>query len=353
MMKHTSLAVALVVCGMVSAPWVAADEIWTLGERTLPAPRGVSPELYEFIKAQPAPDPAAHLELAPKELEALKGWLKARDEEGAAGAKVLAEKLGVTYEQEVVDGVVVYRLTPAEVDPRHANHLFFHTHGGAYIVGGGLAAISEGVVIAATARIPVLSIDYRMPPEHPFPAAVDDVVTVYKRLLAERPARSIAIGGTSTGGGLPLAAIHRFKQLGLELPGAAFAGTPWSDLTKTGDSYYINAGVDHGLVCYEGILERAAKLYAAGHDLEDPLISPVYGDFTGFPPTFLVTGTRDLFLSNTVRVHAKMRAAGVDADLMVFEGIAHADYAFALHTPESKQALAELSGFLLEHLGAE
>jgi acetyl esterase/lipase len=259
----------------------------------------------------------------------------------------------VTYERDTIDGVVVYCLMPNEVDPRHAKHLFVHTHGGAYILSGGLAAIGEGVMIAASARIPVLSIDYRMPPDHPFPAAVDDVVTVYRDLLNEHPPRSIALGGTSAGGGLALAAVHRFKQLGLEPPGALFAGTPWSDLTKTGDSYFLQEGADHVLVRYEGILERAAALYAGDHDLRDPLLSPVYGDFKGFPPTYLVTGTRDLFLSNTVRVHSKLRAAGSVADLMAVEGFAHADYAYTFGSPESRLVFDELAEFLLAHLGGE
>jgi len=352
-MKNTGFSLAVVVIGVVFASAGVAEEVWTLGERSLPASAGVSDELHEFIKKQPAPDPEANLKEAPTSFEAWKAAQNMLDEQNATGSKTRAASLGVTYEQETVDGVVVYRLKPAEVDPRHADHLFLHTHGGGYVFGGGLAAIGEGVMIAALAKIPVLSVDYRMPPDHPFPAAVDDVVTVYKHLLKERPASTIAIGGTSAGGGLPLAAIHRFKQLGIEVPGVAFAGTPWSDLTKTGDSYFINEGVDHVLVSYEGYLDGMAQLYADGHDLKDPLISPVYGDFGGFPPTFLVTGTRDLFLSNTVRVHTKMRAADVIADLMVFEGIAHADYAIAFGTPESRQTFTELGHFLLEHLGVD
>ncbi len=103
------------------------------------------------------------------------------------------------------------------------------------------------------------------------------------------------------------------------------------------------------LVTYDGVLEGAAKLYADGRDLKTPLISPVYGDFKGFPPTYLVTGTRDLFLSDTVRVHRKMRVAGVVADLNVYEGVSHGDYAF-VDSPELQQAYGELGAFLLRHL---
>jgi len=162
--------------------------------------------------------------------------------------------------------------------------------------------------------------------------------------------KAIAIGGTSTGGGLSLAAVHRMKQLNLPLPGAVYAGTPWSDMTKTSDTLYTNEGIDRVLVTYDGLLKGAAEIYAAGTDMKDPLISPVYGDFTGFPPTVLITGTRDLFLSDTVRVHRKMRNTGVVADLHVFEGMSHAEYLIELGSAESTETFAEVSRFFKMHL---
>ena len=241
-------------------------------------------------------------------------------------------------------------MTPNKVDPRHEGHLFLHVHGGAYVLSGGDASVTEAAMVAAAAGIPALSIDYRMPPEHPFPAAVEDVVKVYRHLLQSRSAKSIAIGGTSAGGGLSLAAVHRFRALGLEVPGAVYAGTPWADLTKTGDTLFTNEGLDRVLVTYDGLLGAAARLYADGHDLKDPLISPVYGDFAGFPPTYLITGTRDMFLSDTARTHRKLRAAGVVADLHVYEGVAHADYLILVGSPESEDVLREVSAFFKTHL---
>ena len=205
-------------------------------------------------------------------------------------------------------------------------------------------------MIATSAGIPVLSIDYRMPPEHPFPAAVDDVVAVYRAVLKDHEASTLAIGGTSAGGGLALASVHQFKALGLPVPGVIYAGTPWADLTKTGDTLYTNEGIDRVLVTYDGSLGGAARLYADGHDLRDPLLSPVYGDFSGFPPTYLVTGTRDMFLSDTARTHRKLRAAGVEADLNVYEALSHAGYAFVTGSTEQLQVYGELAAFLTRHL---
>jgi monoterpene epsilon-lactone hydrolase len=231
--------------------------------------------------------------------------------------------------------------------------LFIHVHGGAYVYGGGDASMGEGIIIAGRLGIPVVSIDYRMPPEHPFPAAVDDVVTVYKHLLTKHSPGSMIIGGTSAGGGLALASVHKFRQMTLPTPGAVYGGTAWADLTKTGDSLYTNEGLDRILVTYDGSLEAAAKLYAAGHDLKDPLISPVYGDFKDFPPTILVTGTRDLFLSDVSRTHRKLRAAGVEADLHVYEGMSHAGYVIVVDSPESVDMFNELGMFVDKHLASD
>ncbi len=114
---------------------------------------------------------------------------------------------------------------------------------------------------------------------------------------------------------MTLALMLRAKAEGLPLPGAIAPGSPWSDMTSTGDSYKTNEWIDNVVVSYDGYLSRLARLYAHGHDLKDPQLSPVYGDLHGLPPTILTSGTRDLFLSNTVRVQRKLREAGIEADL--------------------------------------
>jgi acetyl esterase/lipase len=148
---------------------------------------------------------------------------------------------------------------------------------------------------------------------------------------------------------MTLATVIRLKELGLPLPGALMAGTPWADLTKTGDSYFTNEFVDNVLGSYDGSLEAAAKLYAGTHDRKEPLLSPIYGDLSGFPPTVLLSGTRDLFLSNTVRVHQKLLQSGVNADLLVFEGQSHADY-LQYDSPECAIALREVAQFFDRNL---
>jgi epsilon-lactone hydrolase len=199
-------------------------------------------------------------------------------------------------------------------------------------------------------KFKVISIDYRMPPDFPYPAAMDDAMAVWKEVVKTNDPNKMAIFGTSTGGGMTLAMVLRAKTEGLPLPAAIAPGTPWSDMTKTGDSFFTNDKVDNILVSNDGWLGDAAKLYANGHDLKDPQLSPIYGDLTGFPPTILTSGTRDLFLSNTVRVHRKLRQAGVVADLHVFEGQSHAQYAGDPDAPETKEHFGELTAFFDKYL---
>jgi acetyl esterase/lipase len=121
-------------------------------------------------------------------------------------------------------------------------------------------------------------------------------------------------------------------------------------MTKTGDTYMTLEFIDNFQVSYDGWLKDALAAYANGHDMIDPLLSPVYGDLVGFPPAILTSGTRDLFLSNTVRVHRKLRQAGAIAELQVFEGLSHNQYAIVPTAPETKEAFTEIVGFFGQHL---
>jgi acetyl esterase/lipase len=156
--------------------------------------------------------------------------------------------------------------------------------------------------------------------------------------------------GVSAGGGLLAASILKMQQLNLPLPAVLSLGTPWSDLTKTGDSYYTNEDIDNVIITYDGMVEACAKLYAGGAPLTDPFISPIYGNYTkDFPPSLLITGTRDLFLSNTVRLFRKLRQADVQAELQVFEGMSHAFFANWVDAPESKEVFKEMILFFQKH----
>lgn len=334
---------------LLGAVGSAAESDWQIPARTLSSPQGASSALQEAVAQTPAPPVMERKAFQPSSAEEWRAMIAQFPNQ--TDLEALASQANVAIEAGEIGGVATYRVTPnGGARPPHQDHVFLYIHGGAYVFGGGDAAVPEAAVISAFAGIPSVAVDYRMPPEHPFPAAVDDVVAVYRELLQDHAPGEIAIGGTSAGGGLSLAAIHQFKALELPVPGAVYLGTPWADLTDTSDSLHTLEGIDRILVTYDGMLASAAKLYAAGTPLTDPLISPVYGDFTGFPPTYLVTGTRDMLLSDTARVHRKLKAAGVVADLNVYEGLSHAEYMMLVGSPENLQTYGELAQFLAAHL---
>ena len=265
-------------------------------------------------------------------------------------ADELAESKRVAIEKAVMAGVTVYHVTPPTIDPRLEQALFVYLHGGAYVYGGGPGNVFEAVLIAEKIGIRAMSIDFRMPPDHPAPQAVEDVVAVFSAIIEDHDASQVVLGGASSGGGLTLASVQRLIELKLPVPAALYAGTPWADLTETSDSLHVNRNVDRVLRNYDGLLQAGAKLYAGNMDMKDPRISPVYGDFSGFPPTWIVTGTRDILLSDSVRVHRKMRRAGVNADLNVFEGMSHGGYLRSPDSPETEEVYAGLKRFLLKSL---
>lgn len=342
----------VVVVGFASGiPAAGAEKgAWEIGPRTLPAARDVSDIMRESLLKTPTPNVKAAKAFAAETAEEWEAWAEEGDVKSAAAARAMAEALSVTVRGDVIGGVNVHRVTPPEIDPHHGSHLFVYIHGGAWVRNGGEAGTLEAVLIAARLKMPVISIDYRMPPRHPAPAAIEDVVAVWKELMKERSPAFTAMGGTSAGGNIALAAVHRFRDLGLAFPGALYIGTPCVDIGMIGDSRYINEGIDRLLVSWEGAPLDAGALYAGDYGHKHPYVSPIYGNFEGFPPSYLIAGMRDLLLSDAVRAHRKLRRAGVEADLHIYEGQAHGDYIAMYNAPESAEHYAELNAFLFEHL---
>lgn len=314
--------------------------------QAFPTPQTVSPELQKHIAAQPAPYWNTH----PANMQEWKNWVSSLAQKAVEGLPELREQLGVTAAQGELGGVPVFTFTPKEVPEANRDRVLLNLHGGGYVLGPGESGTQEAVLMAGIGKFRVIYVDYRMAPDFPYPAAIDDAVAVYRELLKTTPAGKIGVFGTSTGGGMTLILALRAKAEGLPLPAALAAGTPWTDLSKTGDSYFTNENVDNILVSYDGWLGDAARLYAGGHDLKEPMLSPVYGDVRGFPPTLLTSGTRDLFLSNTARMHLKLREAGVPADLIVFEGMSHAQYHMVPDAPETQFHFTELGRFFGRNL---
>lgn len=261
----------------------------------------------------------------------------------------LAQKLGIKVGHERLAGVPVYRLSPVKSTAKRSAKTVLYLHGGGYVLAHGASGLVEALPLVSNHGFDVVSVDYRMAPEHPYPAAIEDAFAVYKALAAEKGAENIVVYGTSTGGAMTLFLGIQIARAGLAMPAGFIAGTPWTDLTKTGDSYTINENVDNVLVRYEGLLSSAVRFYAGGRDLKDPLLSPVYAEeasLKAFSPVLLIAGTRDLFLSNTVRMHKRFLLLKKPADLIVYEALSHAQYYFDFEAPETVEHYRFLSDWI-------
>lgn len=343
------LIAASVAAGAVAAPAQAQPDPAPrqVPAKLLPVPGTVSAGMRGLIAAPYPPG----WDAIPQTPEAWRQLAAQSAAEVLPHLPRLRAYLGVKVEAASIAGVRVFVVTPSELPPENRDRLLIHLHGGGYVLYPGEAGAGEAMLMAGFGRFKVISVDYRMPPDHPFPAALDDALAVWRAALGMADAGKMAVFGSSAGGGLTLALMLRARQEGLPLPAAIAPGTPWSDMAGAGDSYAANEYVDNVLVSNSGWLGAAARLYAGPHSLSEPLLSPIEGDFQGFPPAILTTGTRDLFLSNTVRAHRKLRRAGVDAVLQVFEGESHAQYLADPYTPEAREAFEEIARFLDAHLG--
>ena len=314
--------------------------------KSVPVPTTVSPEIQKQIALPLTPT----WNVIPKTPD---GWLEQVNAGASAIEKTipaLLSKLQVQVEPILIDGVKTFVITPAVISPQNKNRLLIHVHGGCFVSNPGLSGTTEAIFMAGLEHIKVISVDYRMPPVYPYPAALDDAMKVWSALSKVHDPKKMGIFGSSAGGNLTLAMVLRAKKDKLPLPAAIAPGTPMSDLTGAGDSFQTNSMVDNVLVAYGANCDQRAALYTNGHDPKDPLLSPVYADFAGFPPTILTTGTRDLLLSNTVRVHRKLRNAGVASTLQVFEGQSHAQFYRDINAPETKEAFDEIGMFFNQHL---
>jgi acetyl esterase/lipase len=251
-------------------------------------------------------------------------------------------------EEQKIAGVPVRVITPPDVTAANQSRVLINLHGGGFNSDSG--SLTESIPVAALARTKVISVLYRLAPEHPFPAGLDDVLAVYKEVLKTYQPRRIAIYGTSAGAILTAEVTAKLKQAGMPLPGALGVFSGMGDLSRYGDSQALFA-LD-GLSGHLEVpgAEPHQREYAGATDLRDPILSPIFSDLHGMPPTLFITSTRDLLLSGTCILHRAFLRAGVDARLMVFEALPHAFWNDA-HLPESREAHEAMAKFFVDVLG--
>jgi acetyl esterase/lipase len=249
--------------------------------------------------------------------------------------------VGADLDRSEIAGVRAIWLRPRGA-PRDS--LVLHFHGGGYVLGSPDSHVWMCGPMARALGMELVLPYYRLAPEHPFPASLEDALAVYRGLVAQGYAASrILVSGDSAGGGLGLALVLALKEAGEALPGGVLCLSPWTDLTHSGGSHVSLAGKD-ALLRTETLREWAA-LYAGAERLDHPLVSPIYGDLRGFPPLLIQVGSEEILLDDSVAFAEKARAAGVAVSLKVWKGLWHVWPAFRELIPESRLAFEEMGRF--------
>ncbi|WP_420381783.1 alpha/beta hydrolase [Novosphingobium sp.] len=315
-----------------------------LGAVKLPVPDTVSAEARIFLSSNPWGEMADSAQPVPM-------W-ETREATNQAFAMLNHYALSIwpcAVEETTIAGVHCHRVRKADAPAALRSKIMINLHGGGFVIGAG--ALGEAIPIAAQTGIEVVAVDYRLAPEHPFPAAIDDIVAVYRALLTDHLPADIAIFGTSAGGFLTAMTIMRLKRDNLPLPVCCGVFTAGGDVATLGDTYnYLTLGgfYDHvGAPVDDPISERGVFLRDA--DRNDPLVAPIKGDLSDFPPTLLVSGTRDAILSASALFHRALRRAGRNAELYVFEAMPHAHW-YNFQLPETREAIDIMSNFFTSHL---
>jgi epsilon-lactone hydrolase len=308
--------------------------------RVVPMPRTISPEAQQWI-ASLADNQPGHESLEQRRTRT-DAW-RARD-----SAEAL-KHYPVTITETRIAGVPTDVILPLQMPASNRHRVLINLHGGGFNSDSGSRI--EGDPIANLAKTRVVSVYYRLAPEHPFPAAVDDVVAVYRELLKTYKSRNIGIYGTSAGAILTCETAVRLKQLGLPLPGALGVFSAVADFSRVSDSRQLFANDG-----FPGNLEPTDPDhlphddYAGTTDRRDPVLSPLYADLHGLPPTLLVSATRDSLLGDTAMLQRALMHAGVDARLVVFEALPHAFW-YHFEFPETQEALTLMAQFLDQKVG--
>lgn len=259
-----------------AAPRAAGAETQGPGRkitRFVPVPETISPEAQAVLAGPLSP----YADVVPASPEAWKALIA--EINASTWTNLIQPALArypVTIERREIAGVPVAVVTPkSRLVKANNRRVILNIHGGAFIVNGGRQAVLEAIPIASLLRTRVIAVDYRMPPDHPFPAALDDTLAVYRTLIRGEDRRRVGVYGTSAGGNLVVAMLLQARAAGLPMPGAVGLVSPWSDIGPVGDSLGTNAVIDPTLVHYDGLLRAAAQLYAHGTSLRDPRVSPV------------------------------------------------------------------------------
>ena len=282
--------------------------------------------------------------LVVRDLDNLEQYRKDVRESLEAYVHKALEAFSGEIEDVEIAGISCLQLTPANwsID---SGLCIQYAYGGGYVSGSTYEDLIITAPLAQRTTARIVMVDYRLSPEHPYPEPQQDMQQVYPALLEQYGATRLAISGESAGGNQAVALLQHIRDSDLDMPRCAALFSPWVDLSNQGDSHIFNDNRDPSLD--NASVDIAAKWHAGGHPLDDPGISPIYGDVSGLPPCIITTGSCDLLLSQCLRLAKKLRSAGVECDLRVWEGLWHVFEFYPI--PEAEQSISEVAEFINAH----
>ena len=338
--------IILKICCSLALCLVSSNQVFSQPIETpyVHIPSTISQEVQAFLLTLPDP----HLASAfpePDEVEKWKAVQKTAEIRSLARQKALVDRLQPSVMKRDFGGVSVLDIKARGWEDNGKVLVF--THGGAYTTKSAESTLSSSALVADRTGLRVISVDYTLAPHSKWRQTLDQVITVFDELKKQGYTMAdIAILGDSAGGGMAAGVVLKLRDKGMGMPAAVVLWSPWTDITETGDTYET-LKLAEPMFTYEKPLKNSADAYADPKDQKNPYVSPVYGDYTkGFPPTLIQGGTKEIFLSNFIRLYQALDVTGGTVKLDLYEGMPHVFQAVIPDSPESNIALQKVDAFL-------
>lgn len=288
--------------------------------------------------------------LLPKANAPAEVWTKIQKEYADVASEfvpIIVEEFGATIDILFLRGVRAVSITPKKY--KSTNHIIIYIHGGAFTFYHADVTLASSVPLANETGLRIITIDYTLAPHAKYNQITDEILTCYQELLKEYKPENIAVYGDSAGGAIAASSIIKMRDQHIAMPKAFVLWSGWLDVDEIGDTYFTLKENDPNLV-YDGFLENCAEAYAPRSEWKNPYVSPIYGDFSkAFPPTLIQVGSKEIFLSNSIRMYRNLKENNKEVELDVYEGMWHVWQGY-YKIPESKMAIKNTKNFIFKYL---
>ncbi|MCI2229844.1 alpha/beta hydrolase [Polaribacter sp. MSW13] len=319
-------------------------------QKSIPIPVTISKEAMAMLGSFSLENREESANL-PKDNAPIKLWEKKQEEAKLAAEKSIPKILEIY--KPIIDTIFLGNVRAIDVKPqnyRESDQVIIYIHGGGFVFYPADVTLLSSIPLADATGLRIITIDYTLAPQAKFNQVLEEVIQAYKSILKEYKAKNIAIYGDSAGGSIAAGAILKMRDLRIDLPSVVVLWSPWSDVDEIGDTYFTLKKSDPNLV-YKNFLENCAEAYAPRNEWKNPYVSPVYGDYSkDFPPTLIQVGSKEIFLSNSIRMYRQLKENNKEVELDVYEGMWHV-WQGNYDIPESKMAVKNTKNFIFKHIG--